>query len=74
MTTNPFDQEEGEFYVLANDEDQHSLWPAFAAVPAGWRPVFGPGQRTAALEYVQANWTDLRPKSLRTLMAPGAPR
>jgi len=73
MTANPFDGE-GEFYVLVNDEDQHSLWPAFAAIPAGWRSVFGPGERKAALEYVEANWTDLRPKSLRELMADGARR
>ncbi|RZK72436.1 MAG: MbtH family NRPS accessory protein, partial [Rhodococcus sp. (in: high G+C Gram-positive bacteria)] len=23
MSTNPFDDEEGRFYVLVNDEDQH---------------------------------------------------
>ncbi len=42
MSTNPFDDENGQFHVLVNDEDQHSLWPAFAEVPAGWRSVFGP--------------------------------
>ncbi|MDX3691327.1 MbtH family protein [Streptomyces europaeiscabiei] len=68
MTTNPFDNEEGEFCVLVNDEDQHSLWPAFAAVPAGWRPVFGPADRKSALEYVEDRWTDMRPKGLRELM------
>ena len=31
---NPFDDESGEFFVLRNDEGQHSLWPSFAAVPA----------------------------------------
>ncbi|WP_335939251.1 MbtH family protein [Streptomyces sp. PTD5-9] len=65
MTTNPFDDDEGTFHVLVNDEDQHSLWPARAEAPAGWRVVFGPGDRAAALEYVEAHWTDLRPKSLR---------
>jgi uncharacterized protein YbdZ (MbtH family) len=29
----------GSFFVLVNDEEQHSLWPAFADVPAGWRVV-----------------------------------
>ncbi len=33
--TNPFDDEDGEFLVLVNDEGQHSLWPAQLAVPAG---------------------------------------
>ena len=34
MSTNPFDDENGEFYVVVNDEEQHSLWPTFADVPA----------------------------------------
>ncbi|MFE0174979.1 MbtH family protein [Streptomyces sp. NPDC059002] len=69
MSTNPFDDENGQFYVLVNDEDQHSLWPAFADVPDGWKVVFGEADRAAALEYVENNWTDLRPKSLREAMA-----
>ncbi|CAL9617306.1 Protein MbtH [Streptomyces sp. enrichment culture] len=69
MSTNPFDDEDGRFFVLANDEDQHSLWPVFAEVPAGWRVVFGEAARTECLEYVESNWTDLRPRSLREAMA-----
>lgn len=63
-TTNPFDDEDGTFYALVNDEGQHSLWPTFAAVPSGWTIAHGPADRTSCLEYVEANWTDLRPKSL----------
>lgn len=62
--TNPFDDENGRFYVLVNDENQHSLWPTFADVPAGWTKVFGEDSRDACLKYVEENWTDLRPKSL----------
>ena len=69
MTTNPFEDTESEYLVLVNDEDQHSLWPVFAEVPTGWRTVFGPGGRTAALEYVESNWTDMRPRSLREATA-----
>ena len=69
---NPFDDTDGRFLVLVNDEGQHSLWPAFADVPAGWTVVFGesaedgePGvDRAAALEYVEQHWTDMRPRSL----------
>ncbi|WP_018254311.1 MbtH family protein [Salinispora mooreana] len=68
MSTNPFDDESGRFYVLINDEEQYSLWPAFAEVPAGWRVVFGEAGRAESLEFVEANWTDLRPKSLREAM------
>lgn len=69
MSTNPFDDEDGRFYVLANDEDQHSLWPTFTAVPDGWRIVFGEESRQECLKYVEENWTDIRPKSLREAMA-----
>ena len=72
MSGNPFDDETATFYVLVNDEDQHSLWPTFKQVPGGWSIVFGAdGQagRQACLDYVEVNWTDMRPKSLRERMA-----
>lgn len=69
MSTNPFDDADGRFYVLVNDEEQHSLWPTFADVPAGWRVVFGEESREACIKYVEENWTDMRPKSLRDAMA-----
>lgn len=69
MNTNPFDDDNGAFFVLVNDEDQHSLWPVFADIPAGWRVVHGEASRAACLDYVEKNWTDLRPKSLRDAMA-----
>lgn len=69
MSTNPFDDDNGAFFVLVNDEDQHSLWPVFADIPAGWRMVHGEASRAACLDYVEKNWTDLRPKSLRDAMA-----
>jgi MbtH protein len=65
MSANPFDDEEGRFFVLANDENQHSLWPAFAEVPHGWRIVFGDAARSACVDYVERNWTDMRPSGLR---------
>ncbi len=61
---NPFDDEKGSFFVLVNDENQHSLWPAFADVPAGWRVVFGESDRPSCMDYIEQNWTDMRPKSL----------
>jgi MbtH protein len=69
MSINPFDDEGGMFYVLVNDEQQHGLWPTFAGVPAGWRVVFGEDTRANCLAYVEENWTDMRPKSLREAMA-----
>jgi MbtH protein len=66
--TNPFDDTNGRFHVLVNDEGQHSLWPSFAAVPAGWTIAFGEHTRDACVSYVEEHWTDLRPKSLRDHM------
>lgn len=71
MSINPFDDDKGSFFVLVNDEEQHSLWPAFADVPEGWRVVFGEADRAACLEYIEQNWTDIRPKSLRERLAQG---
>jgi uncharacterized protein YbdZ (MbtH family) len=69
LSTNPFDDEDGRFYVVVNDEDQHSLWPVFAEVPSGWQVVFGEAARAECLEYVEQHWTDMRPASLRKAMA-----
>ncbi|OZM71814.1 MbtH family protein [Amycolatopsis antarctica] len=66
--TNPFDDEDGTFLVLVNEENQHSLWPAFAEVPAGWTTVRPEGTRQECLDYVEANWTDMRPRSLAEAM------
>nr|MDT0522942.1 MbtH family protein [Streptomyces sp. DSM 41633] len=65
MSSNPFDDENGTFYVLVNDEEQHSLWPAFADMPAGWRVVFGEAGRDECLSYIEENWADIRPRGLR---------
>lgn len=62
--TNPFDDPEGTFHVLVNDEGQHSLWPAFAPVPDGWHAVVENQGRADCLAYVEQHWTDLRPRSL----------
>ena len=70
--TNPFDDDDGTFLVLVNDEGQHSLWPAFAAVPAGWAVAHDRDSRQACLDYVDANWTDMRPRSLVASMEAAA--
>jgi MbtH protein len=64
FVTNPFENEEGVYVVLVNDENQHSLWPAFIEVPAGWTVVHDEDTRENCLEYVSSHWTDMRPASL----------
>ena len=66
--TNPFEDPEGSYHVLVNEENQHSLWPVFVDVPQGWRVVFGAAGRAECLDYVEKNWTDLRPRSLAEQM------
>ncbi|MFC6082758.1 MbtH family protein [Sphaerisporangium aureirubrum] len=61
---NAFDDPDGRFLVLVNDEGQHSLWPSFVKVPAGWSVAHPEDTREACLDYVNQNWTDMRPKSL----------
>jgi MbtH protein len=62
--TNPFEDENGIYHVLINDEGQHSLWPSFIDVPQGWTIIHQSDSRAACLEFIDRNWTDMRPNSL----------
>jgi uncharacterized protein YbdZ (MbtH family) len=66
--TNPFDDENGMYHVLINAEGQHSLWPSFIDVPEGWTIIHKSDNRAACLEFIDKNWTDMRPNSLIKLM------
>jgi MbtH protein len=69
--SSPFEDENASYQVLINDEGQHSLWPAFIEVPDGWRTVFGENTRKACLDFIEEDWTDMRPNSLVRAMAEG---
>ncbi|MEU9119079.1 MbtH family protein [Streptomyces sp. NPDC048506] len=71
MTKQPEDQDTTHL-VVVNDEGQYALWRSFTALPAGWTAVHGPGGRRSCLDHVEANWTDMRPKSLVEAAAGGA--
>lgn len=62
--TNPFDDENGEFLVLVNNEGQHSLWPTQFDIPAGWRTIGPRGNQQTCMAWIDENWTDMRPLSL----------
>lgn len=70
---NPFDDDAADFLVLVNDAGQHSLWPTFRPVPQGWRTVYGPGARSGALAYVEANWPDITARPQTEAAAPAGP-
>lgn len=57
--TNPFDNPEGRFLALANDEGRHSLWPSDIEVPAGWRVVHPEDTREACLAHIRTHWSTL---------------
>jgi len=61
---NPFDAGDIKFFVLINEERQHSLWPEFADTPTGWERIFGPDEKAKCLLYVEEHWRDMRPFSL----------
>ncbi|MCX5582614.1 MbtH family protein [Streptomyces erythrochromogenes] len=62
--SNPFEDDNSGYLVLVNDENQHSLWPVWIDVPAGWTTVHGEAARQECLDWIEANWTDIRPASL----------
>ncbi|WP_305095238.1 MbtH family NRPS accessory protein [Prescottella sp. R16] len=64
MPSSPLDDPDGDFLVLVNEDYQHSLWPAFAEVPAGWSVAHGRASRRSCVDYIETNWTDLRPRTL----------
>ncbi|MFJ4806017.1 MbtH family protein [Streptomyces murinus] len=61
---NPFENPDGRYHALVNDEGQYSLWPTFAAVPDGWTAALEDKSREECLAFIEETWTDMRPKSL----------
>jgi len=70
--TNPFENNDASFLVLINEENQHSIWPDFIEIPNGWKSTYGPASKPECLKFVEANWVDMRPRSLAQSM--DAPR
>lgn len=62
----PFEDEGALYHVLLNEEEQYSLWPGSVPVPAGWRIVLKEQSRSVCLQYIEVNWNDMRPNSLRS--------
>lgn len=56
------------FIALINAEEQYSIWPAKKEIPAGWKVVGPSGSKQEISTYIDKNWTDMRPASLRRAM------
>jgi MbtH protein len=68
MSTHPLADAEGRFSALVDDEDQRSLWPTFAEVPAGWQMAVTKGARQQLPDHAETNWSDLRQRTLHAAM------
>lgn len=62
--TNPFEDADALYRVIVNNEGQYSLWPEGIAIPDGWVAVHGTDSHAECLAFVEAQWDDMRPKSL----------
>ena len=56
------------FNVVLNNEEQYSIWPTSKSIPEGWRCAGRQGTKADCLEFIDAEWTDMRPLSLRRAM------
>jgi MbtH protein len=60
---------DGNFFTaLINEEGQYSIWPAKKEIPAGWKSVGFNGSKSEVSAYIDEQWVDMRPVSLRKLM------
>ncbi|MEJ2415977.1 MAG: MbtH family NRPS accessory protein [Exilibacterium sp.] len=53
------------YCVVLNEEEQYSIWPHGKALPSGWRVLDISGSKAECLHYIEENWNDMRPLSLR---------
>ncbi|MGN2245534.1 MbtH family protein [Frateuria sp. GZRR35] len=58
-----------QFLAVVNHEEQYSIWSADREIPAGWKATGKQGSKEECLAYIEEVWTDMRPLSLRKLMA-----
>jgi MbtH protein len=63
--SNPFEDESDEFIVLANAEEQFSLWPAFRAPPAGWTVAWPGGTLQACVDWIEERLANAAHKAVR---------
>ena len=54
-----------EFIVVVNDEEQYSIWPLNREIPIGWKNANFTGNKDECLNYIEEQWIDMRPKSIR---------
>ncbi|AIR02406.1 MbtH family NRPS accessory protein [Pluralibacter gergoviae] len=63
QVSNPFDDAQGQFYILQNARSAFSLWPQQCPLPAGWHPVCQPQPLEDCNTWLAQRWTTLMPGS-----------
>ena len=53
-----------EYVVLVNEYQEYRLWPSESPVPSTWTAIGPPRQRSACLNWIVANWSDMYPITL----------
>lgn len=56
------------YKVVINHEEQYSIWWSDRENPLGWKDAGKSGTKQECLDYIEAEWTDMRPLSLRQKM------
>jgi MbtH protein len=59
------DTEADAFQVIVNAEGQYSLWRQTTSIPNGWKSANKKGSRAECIEFVDTNWVDMCPMSLK---------
>ncbi|WP_312211455.1 MbtH family NRPS accessory protein [Pseudescherichia sp.] len=59
--SNPFDDPEGQFYILQNAQQCYSLWPQQCALPQGWHAITEPQPQAACHAWLAEQWQNLTP-------------
>jgi MbtH protein len=61
-------EDQTHYQVVVNHEEQYSIWPQKKQTPAGWTEVGCEGSKAEVSKYIDENWKDMRPASLRKAM------
>ncbi|KNC92305.1 MbtH family protein [Trabulsiella odontotermitis] len=64
--SNPFDDPQGQFYILRNAQQQYCLWPQQCALPAGWQAVCEPQSPEQCNAWLAERVTTLNPAHYAT--------
>ncbi|QUQ67499.1 condensation domain-containing protein [Kutzneria sp. CA-103260] len=71
--SDPFQDRDGSYVVLANPGGQYSLWPAEIQSPDGWEIAFGPSKRAECVDFVEKAWAGTQPREHSPVSPPDQP-